>query len=292
MKKKKSGEPALFPLVRKVFPVIESLIPSLAFRLFLFFFTRPLRHAATEKEREWEEKADKFTFNCKGIRIQGYSWGKGPAVIVFHGWAGRATQFYKFIPIFNRAGYRVVGMDGPAHGKSEGRRTDIVHFSDAVFQLKQHVGDVVAVIGHSFGAVVGLYTNVMGLGINTQINIASPAIGDEVVDGALKRLNGTSKTGDRFKEWAIRERGKSFDEVSGVYLVSKLPAGFSLMVVHDENDRELSLKHPHAIAKAFPSAHLMITRGLGHNRIMKDERVIKASLDFVRIHDRNAQSVG
>jgi hypothetical protein len=41
-------------------------------------------------------------------KIQAYVWGDAtnPYVLVMHGWAGRATQFRKFIPELVAAGYQ------------------------------------------------------------------------------------------------------------------------------------------------------------------------------------------
>lgn len=287
-KKHNYKTPFAFSVAKAVFPVAERISTALALRLFLFFFTRPFRFPVPSKEKEWEDRAEKFTFVCEGRKIQGYSWGRGPAVLVLHGWAGRATQFYKFIDAFTRAGYRVVGMDGPAHGNSEGRHTDILDFFGALLLLKKEVGEITACIGHSFGGVVALYANANGFGVNTQINIASPTIGDDVIKGALERVNGSPETGEKFKEWIRIKRGKSFDEVSAVYLASRVPEEFRLMVIHDENDRELSMDHPRALAKARPSVQMLITKGLGHNRILKDEKVVAAALSFVQERGKTA----
>ncbi|MDZ7649373.1 MAG: alpha/beta hydrolase [Cytophagales bacterium] len=90
------------------------------------FFT-PIRYKATLKEHACELLANKEKIHCDGKKIQTYEWGNpdNPYVLVIHGWAGRATQFRKFVPVFNEAGFRILGFDGPAHGQSTGKEADI-----------------------------------------------------------------------------------------------------------------------------------------------------------------------
>ena len=53
------------------------------------------------------------------------------------------------------------------------------------------------------------------------------------------------------------------------------------MLVHDEDDMDVDISSARELIKIFPSARLLATKGLGHNRILKDEAVIKKCLDFV-----------
>jgi hypothetical protein len=122
LKKKKDRTPFLLKVVRWSFPKVERIIPAVAHRFFMYLFFAPLRYPVPDKERIAETFASTFTFSAGGKMIQGYLWGEGPPVWVIHGWAGRATQFRRFIKPLNRAGYLVVGFDGPAHGNSQGRK--------------------------------------------------------------------------------------------------------------------------------------------------------------------------
>src|SRR5258708_814936 len=168
-------------MIRWAFPRLERVAPGLAMRWFIRLFFTPLKYAIPPKEKEIAKMSADFFVSVNGKKVQGYQWGEGPAVVVVHGWAGRATQFRKFIPLLNRAGYAVIGFDGPAHGRSEGRRVTVLDFEEALKQVFIRIGTPEAVIAHSFGGVASLYAAMNGLSIRTLINIASPTIGSEII---------------------------------------------------------------------------------------------------------------
>ena len=198
-----------------------------------------------------------------------------------HGWAGRATQFRKFIPPLIDAGFRVVGFDGPAHGDSEGRRTNILEFEEALRKLHEQTGPPRAVICHSFGGVALLYAMSKGLRVSHLINVASPTLGDEVISTYLRALNASPATGTAFKKWLFDKYGKTFDEFSGLHLIQQIGYPFSLLLVYDEDDQEVTIAHAHALRQVFPSAQLLQTQGLGHNRVLKDDAVVETCLRFI-----------
>ena len=102
--KQKDKSPLLLKLVRWSFPKLERVLPFVAHQYFIKIFFTPLNYSVPQKEKEIELKAEKFTITAAGKKIQCYAWGKGPVVMVMHGWAGRATQFRKFIPELTKAG--------------------------------------------------------------------------------------------------------------------------------------------------------------------------------------------
>lgn len=283
--KKKDQTPLPLKIVRWVFPKLERIAPSLAHRYFIKLFFSPLRYKATDKERKAETFATKFTLKVAGLQVQGYQWGddeKQPYVLVVHGWAGRATQFRRFIKPLNAAGYRVIGFDGPAHGNSEGKRTTILEFEETLHQVYQKFGEPAAVLAHSFGGGVVLYSAMNGLKVKKQINIGSPSIGDEIINTFLRALNASPATGEFFKKFMVKTYGKTFDEFTALHFVKHLPHPVDLLLVHDEDDREVSMKHPEALVKIYPHARLLRTKGLGHTRILKDDAVIGQCIDFIK----------
>lgn len=282
---KRDKTPLALKVVRWAFPKVEKLFPSLAYRYFIRLFFTPFRYPRPWKENEFVESAEKSFLVAHQKRIQVYSWGTrtDPTVVVVHGWAGRATQFRKFIPVLTAAGYRVVGFDGPAHGLSEGKQTNILEFEEVFKQLFGNFGQPVAVITHSFGGVAILYSIMNGLPVSKLINIASPTIGSEVINTYLRAINASASTGHAFQRWMVKTYGKTFDEFSGVHLVQRLPRPLSLLLVYDSADEEVTTAHAHALLKVYPTAQLVLTHGLGHNRILKDDEVIQACLNFIKL---------
>lgn len=283
-KKRNSNVPILLRITRSVFPFLERYMPFISNRIFRLVFYVPLRYRVPEKEQEAENSARKFSVNIGGKRLQAYSWGeeKQPYVLLVHGWAGRATQFRRFIEPLNAAGYRVVGFDGPGHGNSEGRNTSILEFEVALHAIFKELGEPATIITHSFGGAATLYSAMNGLPVSKLINIASPSVPDEILKTFLRAINGSWRSAEQFKKYVKQSSGKTFEEFSGLYSIQHLPRPINLLVVQDEDDTDVIYQHAVELLKVYPSAKLLKTTGLGHSRVLKDDEVIARCVDFIK----------
>ncbi len=283
MKKKNRNIPLLLRLTQWVFPMLERWAPFLAHRIFRLVFVVPLKYKVPEKEKELERSARLFFVSLDGKKIQGYSWGEesNPYILLVHGWAGRATQFRRFVHPLIEAGFRVVGFDGPAHGKSEGVKTSIPEFEKVLNIFFKELGTPVAMLTHSFGGAAALYAAMNGLPIEKLINIASPSIADEILKPYLRAINGSWASALRFKEYVLTKTGKRFEEFTSLYAVQRLPRPVNLMMVQDDDDEDVIPLHAEALLKVYPSARLLKTSGLGHSRILKDDQVIARCVEFI-----------
>jgi esterase/lipase len=282
MSSKRDKTPLPLKIVRWLYPKVERVIPILAHRYFLRLFFTPLHYGVPEKEKKAESFAEKFTLDAAGKKIQCYAWGKGKPVLLVHGWAGRATQFRRFVKPLTTAGFQVVGFDGPAHGNSSGSRTSILEFEETLKAIYKKIGEPVAIIAHSFGGGAVLFSAMNGLKVHKLINIASPTIGDEIIHTYLKAINGSMATKNFFKNFIVKEYGKSFDEFTAMHFIRHLPESINLLLVHDQNDKEVNLAHAESLIKVYPAARLIKTKGLGHTRILKDNDVIQQCVTFIR----------
>jgi esterase/lipase len=292
MNKKKDKTPFLLKVIRWAYPKAELLAPPLAYRFFFTLFFTPLRYTTPDKERKAESFGERFTLQVENKTVQGYTWGNSPrTVILIHGWAGRSTQFRRFIIPLQEAGFKVVGFDGPAHGNSEGRSTNIIEFERVLKLLYEKFGTPEAIIAHSFGGGVALYSAMNGLPVKTLVNIASPTIGDEIINTYLRAIGGTEKTKIAFKRKLFRQYHKHFDEFTSLHALKNLHQSINLMLVYDEDDKEVNMKHALAVVELYPQATLHKTRGLGHTRILNDDRVIEEIVTYIQRHTSAAQNL-
>jgi esterase/lipase len=283
--KKKSKTPLALRIIPSVFPIIERLAPAIANRFFAYLFFTPIGYPTPEKELKSEKFAKKFILPVNDMRIQCYQWGESPkTVLMVHGWAGRATQFRRFVKAFINEGFQVVGFDGPAHGRSSGRSTNLNEFLKVIEALKDRYKSIDGIIAHSFGGVASLYAIAEGLPVRNLITIASPTIANEIINTYLKALGGSEKTGKAFKEFVLQKYGKPFEEFSSLTFIKRVPSDFNLLLVHDDNDQEVSMDHPNELIKIFPQARIYKTSGLGHTRILRDNDVIREVVTFIRSH--------
>ena len=278
---RKSKVPFALVAIQWAFPKVEAFSTALAARWFRHLFFTPFRYKLPAKEVEVLNSAELYFEEVNGKKIQVYAWGKGRAVLMVHGWAGRGTQFRKFIEPFTSQGFRVVAIDGPAHGKSEGRSTEIIEFAAAIAAVYTRE-KAVAIVAHSFGGVASLYAIQHGLSNHVQINIASPTIAEEIIKSYLRALRGSAKMGELFRAFILKKTGKRFEDFSSLEIIKHVPQNLNLLLVYDNDDVEVTMEHAHAIKKAFPQALLFETKGLGHNRILKEDTVINRCVTFVQ----------
>lgn len=288
--KTKTKTPLALRAIPAVFPWIERVLPGLANRFFIHLFFTPIAYTVPDKEKKAESFAEKFTLDVADRKIQCYKWGNSTkTVLAVHGWAGRGTQFRRFVKPFITAGYQFIAFDGPAHGKSQGRSTDLDQFKAVIETLVAKTGTVSAIVAHSFGGVASLYALSKGLPVKKLVNIASPTIGDEIINTYRRAIGASVKTGEAFKQYVIKKSGKSFDEFSALEIVKNVPAHLNLLLVHDLEDKEVAISHPQELVKRFPGAKLHQTSGLGHTRILKDSAVIAVIVTFVTSDSSDSQ---
>ena len=269
------GNPLPLRILRAVYPVLEKTIPGIAFQIAFRLFFTPIRYATPNRELPIQEKAKKFTAKIKGKRTQFYSWGdeQNPLAIVVHGWMGRASQFYKLVDSFLARNYHVVGFDGPAHGASAGRATNIMEFAEAINIISEKFGPIHCAMGHSFGGITILNAIERGTSIDNVILIATPTIAGDLIKQFEEKINASPATGERFLKEVNNRYGISFEYMSASEIIKRINPQ-NLLLVHDENDRDVPIAHARLMKELYPEAQTIFTDGLGHTRILRNDMVI------------------
>lgn len=217
----------------------------------------------------------------RGRHIATWRWGppEAPAVLLVHGWGGRATQMRRFVAHLGAAGYRVIAYDQPAHGLSDGRLSGLPDFADVLAEVARHHGGVRAVVTHSLGGPAAAIALARGLAVERAVLISPPS---DLV-GYSRRFARWLAIPERVRrsmQSAIEERfGVRWSELEIARLAPRLRA--PALVIHDRHDAQVPWKQGAALARHWPGARLMSTRGLGHGRILEDDAVARAAVDFV-----------
>ncbi|WP_040496159.1 alpha/beta fold hydrolase [Fulvivirga imtechensis] len=278
---RKIKTPLALRFVSWLFPKMEKVVPWLAKRWFVRVFFTPVRYKMPDGEVEMLKKARNYQIMYENKKVQVYEWGEGKPVLFVHGWMGRGGQFRKFVPIFNEAGYQVVSFDATGHGGSEGRKSHLMHFVNIIEMLQKDYGHFEMIIGHSLGGVAAMHAIHRGMETNKLIMISSPTIADKIVGEFLHRLNASWRCKDYFDEYIMKKYGQTFEEYTASHIAKDLRK-IDLLLIYDEDDREVDMENPQAIIDVYPSAQLITTNGLGHTRILKDEIVVKTCLQFLK----------
>ena len=226
----------------------------------------------------------------RGRHIATWRWGSAdaPAVLLVHGWGGRATQMRRFVAHLAAAGYRVITYDQPAHGLSDGKLTGLPDFADVLLAVARHHGNVRAVISHSLGGPATAIALARGLAAERAVLISPPS---DLV-GHSRRFAHWLALPERVRrsmQAAIEERfGVRWSELEIARVAPLLRA--EALVIHDRQDTQVPWKQGAALARHWPGARLMSTRGLGHGRILEDDAVARAAVDFIAGRSAVAQT--
>jgi pimeloyl-ACP methyl ester carboxylesterase len=269
--------------LRSYFTLLSRIAPEYSKKAALDTFLSP-PHA---KDHAWEkvylQDAEVITLPVRDKTIKVYRWGFGPSVLLIHGWGGRSTQFGEFIKPLLNSGFGVIAFDGPAHGNSSGKQTDVFEFAEAIHSVIQYSGNVHAVIAHSFGAAATLIgMSEYDFTIPKLIMIGCPASPIWVTNDFGKKLSIPPHIIDGMRE-LLRKRYNNqwtWEDLSIINMIKK--TNMPILLIHDQEDPQVPYQNAIELSAAHPSTKLITTRGQGHLRILRSPEVIEESLKFIK----------
>ncbi|HJW34863.1 MAG TPA: alpha/beta fold hydrolase [Holophagaceae bacterium] len=266
-------------LLRRTVAFLERVHPPATGRLAQTLFITPPRHTPSARERESLRHMTPLRIPYRGGTLLAHSRGKGPLVLLLHGWGGRGGQMRAFAAGLADADFRAVVLDAPAHGGSPGWQAGIPQFAEALKAAEAHLGPIHGVVGHSLGGISTLVALAEGLEARRAVVVAAPAHPRRFYRQLLERLGVEDRRWPELEAAFERHVGRSFEEVEGPALARRLTT--PLLVVHDDQDREVPMEEAVDTASAHPGAQLLPTTGLGHRRILKDPAVIREVVRFM-----------
>ncbi len=231
--------------------------------------------------RDWElpvlEQGERITlrFGLSALR-----WGMGPTVLLMHGWEGRPTQFAGLIKSLVGAGYSVVALDGPAHGRSPGREANVVMFARALLEAASELPPLKAVVGHSMGGASALLATQLGLRTEALVSIAAPSRILGVLRQFAKHMGLPAQARARFVRLVERHAG-----IPAAHLdVARYRLDFPGLIVHAADDRLMPFGEAEAIHQAWPGSQLLRLETGGHHRVLADPSLHQAVLQGLEQH--------
>lgn len=273
-------------LIRSWFAALARVSPRLAGRHAARIFFTPHRRARIAPGVLGGIRPDEFSVRVDGTRVRGWSYGRGPAILLVHGWGGCAADWAELAPPLAAAGYRAVLVDLPAHGRSGGRRTalpDMVRALHAIAcELTFGPGDgfipFEAVVAHSFGGAAAVLAAREGL-VARRLVLLNP-VGDPMsfADPVAHALGLTRESRAEMRE---RIRIRAGGDLSRIDVV-RAAAALTIpgLVIHDADDATVPCAQGRAIARAWPGARFATARGLGHRGVLKDPAILATVASF------------
>jgi pimeloyl-ACP methyl ester carboxylesterase len=267
--------------LRAWFRVASAVAPRAAERQAAGLFLTPRRKRAGTTLEDPSAGRYALTVREGELQVAAWSWGSGPAVLLAHGWGGHAEDMAHLAAALQRAGYRAVLFDFPAHGRSAGRRTNMLEWLRVIRAVAAAVGPLHAMVGHSFGgAAVALALAELGIDTRGAVLLA-PAAGPALfVDQFTGTIGLPAARAEGMMDYIARTIGRAPASLDARVAAQglRVPA----LVVHDPADREVPWAHASAIAGAWSGSRLVRAEGLGHRRLLRDEGTLGTVVDFIQ----------
>lgn len=274
-------------VIRTKFQILSKISLTWAAKEGMKLFFRTYRHQRPERENKLLLSAtNKFTFDWEGKKLKAWEWGKGsgPIVLLVHGWNGRGTQLGSFILPLVEAGYRVIAYDAPGHGDSPGNTASLVDFSESLNAILEQLGVVEGVIAHSLGAAATTLSLADNKKISWAVYIAPPLQPRDYVHKLASYLKASPQVTSLMIALMSVHFRRSWESLDIPTLAKSLAT--PLLVIHDEEDKDVLFYEGAQLAKAWPKAQLIATQGLGHRRILHNTEVIKEVVTFIKTHEK------
>jgi len=287
LKNKKSLIPSL--IIPKTVSYFAKTLELISSRLASFFgirlFITPVNFPIPKREQYMLKSAQKKRLHIpeikKEIEILSYGYSKKKVLLV-HGWSGRSTQLFAFADKLLENGYMVISFDGPAHGKSTGKTTMMPEFLKTIQKINTTFGPFEAAIGHSFGATSLYNAAATFLDIKTFIAIGSGDRISDIISNFVKNLYLNEKSAKKIqlgleKKWMIH-----VDDFSSSTVAKKIK--IPVLVVHDIIDGDVPVSCAYRIRQNLEKGSLLITNGLGHTKILRNNEIVHKSIKFIIQH--------
>ncbi len=208
-------------------------------------------------------------------RVATWYEGNGPAMLMVHGWSGQHADMNAFIAPLSAAGYKVVSMDLPAHGESEGKTASIPDMAKAICAVAAAVGPIHGVIAHSVGCAATALALKQGMQAFRTVLVAPPA-------RYAHFARAFSKQAGVDPDSLLAELRRRDIDVDSIDLPLMAPSLRSrALVIHSEDDQIVPFANGKAIAAAWPEAQFLACEGIGHRKILSDSKVVAAAVSFL-----------
>jgi len=233
----------------------------------------------------WQTADSRLEIIVKDKIIPVHLWGKGPLIVMMHGWSGSGTQFRKFIPALVKAGYQIAIFDAPSHGINQGNKTHLIEFCDTLIAIQNKLGNINSIISHSFGSMATVVAMQKGLTAERIILISPHLDANEMHKTYSDLLNLNHRLSMRFRALIelkmnrILKVNKVWSYLSPENLLSH--NNCKGLLIFDLEDEEIPQKQFKDIENYWIKSTTITTKGLGHHRILKDINIINEVLNYV-----------
>ena len=230
------------------------------------------------------EKAEKLNFKFEGNNIQGYRWNypSDKKLLILHGFESSVINFDRYIKPLTKAGFEVLAFDAPAHGRSSGKQINVLVYKNFVLHIHAVYGPITNFVAHSFGGLaLSLALEEMEQNRNSKVVFIAPAAETTTaIDSFFNFLRLDKEVRKEFNSIITKKSGHS-PEWFSISRIAKSING-QVLWLQDKDDQMTPLSDVEPIIeKKYSNFEFIISEGLGHRRIYRDNNSFKAIMNFL-----------
>ncbi len=239
------------------------------------------------------DQAEKLDFKIDNITVRGWRWNPvrsgnpdgnpdGRKALIIHGFESTVVNFDKYIKPLIAKSYEVLAFDAPAHGRSEGKQINAPLYKRTIQEINRRFGPVQSFLAHSFGglAVCLALEEISHTADHRLVLIAPATETSSAIDSFLKFLQLDPELRAEFEKVIIKKGGLSPAWYSIKRAMKYIQA--NVLWLHDEDDDTTPVCDVLKVkSENYSNIEFVITKGLGHRRIYRDNKVAKLVIDFL-----------
>lgn len=228
-------------------------------------FLRPTKRAPARGDR-LGQLVGTVRIGSEAVKVR--ARGRGPSVLLVHGWEGSGAHLERLGDRLVAAGFAVVTCDMPAHGETGGTTTSLPEFARTVEEVDRLVGPFHGIVAHSLGATAVSLAVSRGLEAQALVLVAPMPSFDFALDEFAKVLHLDPEMREATAVGTESRVGITRPEVD---LFSFTRPRARVALAHDTDDRRVPYHYSSQLQERWDLPEVFTTKGLGHRRILEDE---------------------
>lgn len=201
----------------------------------------------------------------KNLNIQTYEWqGDRETILLIHGWESNASRWQGIIQFLRKLNYRIIALDAPGQGLSDGKELNAVLYSEFVNVVSNHFKPNY-IIGHSLGGMTLFYymATYQPQHVEKIISLGAPNRFLRITDNYRNLISLSEKSYRNFLD-EFKKRFEidptNFNSSSFIHAI-KVPIG----IIHDDTDTIVPYTDALEIKEMHSEIPIYTTHKLGHS---------------------------
>lgn len=265
------------------FNTIGKLSPSLAAASAFTLFCSPYSGKKKLPVPPIFEKANRVSLTVDGITVNGFHWPATQAgakkILICHGFDSSSYRFDKYVTTLLQQGFKVFAFDAPGHGVSDGKTINVLLYKNTIIAIEKKFGGFYGIMAHSLGGLAAALAAEEIQGPAKIVLIAPATETTRAINNFFTYIPLHHKTRAAFENLIKQMSGKTLEWFSVTRAIAHIPS--SMLWLHDKDDKVCPYEDTLAAQQMqLPNLRFIITKGLGHSNIYRDNAIHKKIVDF------------